>query len=385
MSTNFFNKRFNVTTHQQNQRNTKLFPIQFHSKQLTCLGEILTASKFIKRILSTLTICALFLGANSANAGITILNIPTTIQADGYSNAAGVKNEPTTDVGGGNDTGSIDAGDWMSYLNRQVVIPANGYYYVYFRVSSLRGGGSFVFNDIASSVTKLDTVAVPQTNGWQTWTTVQRKIYLKSGPHYFGVQAITSGFNLNWFQITTAATATLPAALSGSSAVSSKSSVKSSSSSSKSSVASSIKSSANSSFKASVASSVKSVAVSSAKASSSSSVKAVASSSVKSSIASSSKAASAALDPLYTHVAGPVALSWIAPKLRADKTILDITELGGYQIRYKLLADKAYNYVTISDAWTTIYNFSWLEGDYVFQVAAFDKTGALSDFAYFTD
>jgi hypothetical protein len=85
----------------------------------------------------------------------------------------------------------------------------------------------------------------------------------------------------------------------------------------------------------------------------------------------------------YTHLEGPVGLSWIAPKQREDKSLLDIIELGGYQIRYKTVSDTKYTYVVINDAWTTTYNFSWLEGDYIIQIAAFDKLGILSDFSNF--
>ena len=78
-------------------------------------------------------------------------------------------------------------------------------------------------------------------------------------------------------------------------------------------------------------------------------------------------------------------LSWAAPTQRENKAVLDITELGGYQLRYKSLTEKNYTYVVINDPWTRTYNFSWLEGDYVFQIAAFDKLGVLSDFTYFAD
>jgi len=64
---------------------------------------------------------------------------------------------------------------------------------------------------------------------------------------------------------------------------------------------------------------------------------------------------------------------------------LDITELGGYRLRYKAVDDSKYTYITINDPWTTTYNFSWLEGEYIFEIAAFDDAGLLSDFSNFTD
>lgn len=79
-------------------------------------------------------------------------------------------------------------------------------------------------------------------------------------------------------------------------------------------------------------------------------------------------------------MAGPVGMSWTAPSGRLDGTVLDISEIGGYEIRYKLTTDADFTYISINDAYTTQYNFPWLEGNYVFQVAAFDKSGVYSNF-----
>lgn len=113
---------------------------------------------------------------------------------------------------------------------------------------------------------------------------------------------------------------------------------------------------------------------SSSKAASSSSSSKAAVSSSSSSSTSSSAASSAA------SVAGPVNLNWTPPVARENGNVLDITEVGGYELRYRKVADNAYTYVTINDAWTNTYNFAWLEGAYVFQIAAFDKNGLYSNF-----
>jgi hypothetical protein len=44
------------------------------------------------------------------------------------------------------------------------------------------------------------------------------------------------------------------------------------------------------------------------------------------------------------------------------------------------VGDANFTYISINDAYTTQYNFPWLEGNYVFQVAAFDKSGVYSNF-----
>lgn len=386
-------EQLKAAIHEQHLRKKFLHPQHSTIRQSTCLGEILTELGFIDRaqlkrglnwqlilrkMAMVLALCAPLFGAgNNAHAAVstkTILNVPATIQAEDFLSASGVKNVLTADIGGGAITGSINAGDWMNYVNKQVNIPTAGYYIISYRVSSLYGGGSFIFTNIANKVTTIDTIAVPKTGSWLTWTTLQRKVYLKAGPHYFGIQVLKGGFNFNWFKIASASTST---------ASSTSSASKSSLSSSQPIIVSSSKSSA-SSNKSSAATTSKATVSSSSKVAVSSSSKAAVASSSKSSLASS-KSSAASTDSLYTHVEGTVGLTWIAPKYRENKTILDITELGGYQLRYKLLTDKAFTYVTISDPWTNSYNFSWLEGDYIFQIAAFDKLGVVSDFANFTN
>lgn len=158
-----------------------------------------------------------------------------------------------------------------------------------------------------------------------------------------------------------------PAVVTSSSTSSAKSSSVASSASNSSKAVSSATSSASS---ASAVSSSKSSAKSSVVASS-------ASSSAKSSVASSSSSSGA---PKNSQVAGPVSLNWAAPTLRENGNALDITEIGGYELRYRKTTDVNFTYVTINDAWKNTHNFSWLEGTYLFQVAAFDKHGVYSNF-----
>lgn len=77
---------------------------------------------------------------------------------------------------------------------------------------------------------------------------------------------------------------------------------------------------------------------------------------------------------------GTTYLSWEPPTARENGSILDITEVGGYELRYRKIDDNNYTYITINDAWTKDYSFLWLEGTYIFQIAAFDKNGLYSNF-----
>ncbi len=271
--------------------------------------------------------------------------VSTVIEAENYSAMTGVVSETTTDVGGGKSVGGISTGDTMSYANSPVTIPATGKYKISYRVATPGTSSVLVLNDMGTG-TALDTVAVPKTGGWQKWVTVEREVTLNKGVYKFSMLAKAGGFNINWFKVES-----ISGSGSGSGTTSSTPSVQSSSSSSAPAVVSSSSSSA--------------PAVVS---SSSSSAPAITQSS--SSLSNSSAA----------HIAGPVEISWTAPSMRENGANIYIDELGGYEIRYKKSTDTKYTYVSISDPWTQSYKFDWLEGDYVFQIAAFDKNGVYSPF-----
>jgi hypothetical protein len=263
--------------------------------------------------------------------------MPLTIEAESYSEMSGVKNETATGDGGGINVGYIDTGDWMVYNNTEVLIPNTGKYKVTYRVAGSTPSSLQLYAPTSGAI--YDEVPIPTTGGWQKWGNVERIITLPAGKHTFGIKATKVGFNINWFKlervddngnvINTASSSSAPSVVSSSS--SSAPAISSASSSSK--------------------------AVSSAAASS---------------VANTTSSASS--------VAGPVGLRWTAPSKRENGNYLDITELAGYELRYKKSTDAKFTYVTINDPWTNTYNFPSLNGDYVFQIAAFDKEGVYSPF-----
>lgn len=269
--------------------------------------------------------------------------LPITIQAEDFAAMQGVKVEATKDVGGGSNVGAIDAGDWMSYENTVVDIPTTGNYKITYRTSSLYGGGSFAFHE-ADGSKQYDLVEVPKTGNFQKWVDVERIITLDAGPHIFGMTTLAKGYNLNWFRIEPAAAGSTP------------DNNASSSSSSSSSVASSAVSSQ----------------ASSAPIVSSSSSSSAANSSASSTASSSGNESS--------QVAGPVYLRWNIPNKREDGSALDIRELGGYEVRYRRIEDTEYTYINIEDAYKNEANLPSLDGNYVFEVAAFDNNGLYSRF-----
>src|SRR6202012_5307533 len=99
--------------------------------------------------------------------------IPGTIQAETYGSMSGVQTQSTTDAGGGLNVGWIDTGDWMDYV---VNAASAGTYTVGFRVAATGSGGSLQLRSSTGAV--LATVPVPNTGGFQTWTTVNAVVTL---------------------------------------------------------------------------------------------------------------------------------------------------------------------------------------------------------------
>jgi hypothetical protein len=263
--------------------------------------------------------------------------ISVVIQSENYSSMKGVIAETTTDTGGGKNVGAIATGDSMSYENSPVTVPVTGKYKIFYRVASPQGGGSVELSDLKTKAV-IDTVPVPKTAGWQKWVTVEREVTLNKGEYQFSMLAKKGGFNINWFKVESIATNAIGQSSSSSSSAAAVSSSKSSSSA---------------------------PAVSSSSKSSTPSM-------------SSSSWSSSSAGP--THVAGSVAITWTAPDKRENGDPIYIEELGGYEIRYKKVGDSKYTYISINDPWTQNYKFDWLEGDYTFQIAAFDKEGIYSPF-----
>lgn len=137
-------------------------------------------------------------GASSLRITTTGGSFNTTIQAENYVSMAGVQLEATTDAGGGQNVGWIDANDWMAYSG--VTIPTTGTYTVEYRVASASGGGRLSL-DLNGGTILLGELAVPSTGGWQNWTTISHTVNINAGTYNLGVFAKTGGWNINWIRI----------------------------------------------------------------------------------------------------------------------------------------------------------------------------------------
>lgn len=139
-----------------------------------------------------------FWDPSSESCGSTQFEV--RIEAENYSNMAGVQLEGTQDTGGGVNVGWIDRGDWMAYAG-VVDLPTAGRYEIQYRVAS--PSGASLSADLDAGAIQLGVVSIPATGGWQTWTTVSHVVNLPAGTINLGVFAQQSGWNINWINIKT--------------------------------------------------------------------------------------------------------------------------------------------------------------------------------------
>lgn len=120
-------------------------------------------------------------------------SIPNTIEAENYNYMSGIQTETTTDTGGGKDVGYIEVGDWMDYI---INVPTTGVYTIYYRVAGTVAG-SIAFKQNGQTVT---TTNLPNTGGFQTWTTVRTTLSLTAGIQSIRLQSISGNWNINWWR-----------------------------------------------------------------------------------------------------------------------------------------------------------------------------------------
>src|SRR6476469_2102016 len=98
--------------------------------------------------------------------------------------------------------GWVDAGEWLNYTANVVV---SGRYTIAVRVASTGTGGTFHID--VNGTNKTGPLVIPNTGGWQTWTTVTATdVLLDAGIQTFRLtmdRVATSGAvgNFNWVRV----------------------------------------------------------------------------------------------------------------------------------------------------------------------------------------
>jgi hypothetical protein len=131
-----------------------------------------------------------------------------TIQAEAYSSQSGAKAETTTDVGGGQDMGSLANGDWLGYQG--VDFGSTGATQFQARVASGAAAGISGLVQVrldSPTAAPVGSFAIASTGGWQSWRTVPATITRVTGVHTVYL-TLSSGqpadyVNINWFTFAT--------------------------------------------------------------------------------------------------------------------------------------------------------------------------------------
>ena len=131
--------------------------------------------------------CDTFGGANGGNG-----------QTNYYRNG-NIAIATTTDTGGGNYIGWLQSGEWFEWQH----VPLNGTPHFLVRVASPNANMTMhlVIDGAAKSAKP-----VPNTGGWQTWTTFDLGTYGSFTNSYHTIRFVfdTGGANFNWWQTSTA-------------------------------------------------------------------------------------------------------------------------------------------------------------------------------------
>jgi len=123
--------------------------------------------------------------------------ITTLIEAEDNVVQSGTQTEACSE--GGLNVGYIDADDWMVW---DVNLPNSGRYLIEYRVASLSGGGTLQIEK-AGGVPAYGILDIPNTGGWQNWTTIQQTVNLDLGAQQIAIKALAGGWNINWLKIST--------------------------------------------------------------------------------------------------------------------------------------------------------------------------------------
>ncbi|UOB18379.1 beta-1,3-glucanase family protein [Abyssalbus ytuae] len=119
----------------------------------------------------------------------------TQIEAETYVVFNDVQTEACSE--GGENVGYINNGSWMVW---DVNIPSTGTYTVEYRVASPNNDGTIQLEKAGGSPV-YGSVSVPNTGGWQNWTTISHNVSLTAGEQQIAIYAPVGGWNINWLKI----------------------------------------------------------------------------------------------------------------------------------------------------------------------------------------
>ena len=131
-------------------------------------------------------------------------NVTSTNGSANSYRSDGVDLEATADTqnntgAGADDIGWTTAGQWFNYT---VNVATAGTYTVAFRVASPYGIADALHIDNASGTNLSGSVTIPNTGGYQTWTTVDASVTLPAGQQTLTVDQDSNGWNFHYMTFT---------------------------------------------------------------------------------------------------------------------------------------------------------------------------------------
>ena len=143
-------------------------------------------------------VLAVFTDLIVANNLVTRKVVPGKIQAEDFSNQLGLQTENTQDIGGGENIGYTDSGDYSEYL---IYISDSGHYNLNVRTAAQSDAGKVEFELFNNATTQsISVIDLPVTGGWQSWQTTISQVVLNAGIYTLRMKVLAAGFNLNWFE-----------------------------------------------------------------------------------------------------------------------------------------------------------------------------------------
>jgi len=119
----------------------------------------------------------------------------------GQYRTTGVDLEQTSDAGGGYNVGWMAPGEWLAYSTS---VATGATYRLDVRVASVVEGATFHLE--VDGVNATGALTIPNTGGWQNWTTVSSPVTLTAGPHSLRLVVDAAGAsglvgNVNWLDV----------------------------------------------------------------------------------------------------------------------------------------------------------------------------------------
>ncbi len=120
-------------------------------------------------------------------------------RSDGVDLEDTADTQDTSAAGGAYDMGWTTAGQWFNYT---VDVATAGVYTVAFRVSSPYGITDALHIANSSGTSLTGAVAVPNTGGYETWTTVDASVTLPAGQQTLTLEQDSNGWNFHYLAFT---------------------------------------------------------------------------------------------------------------------------------------------------------------------------------------